>query len=44
MEILRQYLPLLLPVVVIELVLMIAALVDLLRRKVAARNGSGCWW
>jgi hypothetical protein len=33
MEIIKQYLPLLIPVVLIELVLMITALVDLIRRK-----------
>jgi hypothetical protein len=32
MEIIKQYLPLLIPVVLIELVLMITALVDLIRR------------
>ena len=32
MEIIRQYLPLLIPVVLIELALMITALVDLARR------------
>jgi uncharacterized membrane protein YhaH (DUF805 family) len=32
MEIIKQYLPLLIPIVVIELGLMIAALVDLIRR------------
>jgi hypothetical protein len=32
MELIRQYLPLLIPVVVIELALMITALVDLVRR------------
>ena len=33
MEIIRQYLPLLIPVVLIELGLMITALVDLIRRS-----------
>jgi drug/metabolite transporter (DMT)-like permease len=33
MEIIRQYLPLLIPVVLIELALLIAALVDLIRRE-----------
>jgi hypothetical protein len=32
MELIRQYLPLLIPVVLIELALMITALVDLIRR------------
>ncbi len=32
MEVIKQYLPLLIPVVLIELGLMIAALVDLIRR------------
>jgi drug/metabolite transporter (DMT)-like permease len=32
MEIIRQYLPLLIPVILIELGLMVAALVDLIRR------------
>ena len=32
MEVIRQYLPLLIPVVLIELALMITALVDLVRR------------
>ncbi len=32
MEIIRQYLPLLIPVVLIELALMITALIDLVRR------------
>jgi hypothetical protein len=33
MELIRQYLPLLIPVVLIELALMITALVDLVRRS-----------
>ena len=33
MEIIKQYLPLLIPVVLIELALMITALVDLIRRS-----------
>jgi hypothetical protein len=33
MEIIRQYLPLLIPVVLIELALLIVALVDLIRRE-----------
>jgi hypothetical protein len=33
MEIIKQYLPLLIPVVLIELALMITALVDLIRRQ-----------
>jgi drug/metabolite transporter (DMT)-like permease len=33
MEIIRQYLPLLIPVILIELALLIAALVDLIRRE-----------
>jgi hypothetical protein len=33
MEIIRQYLPLLIPVVLIELALMVTALVDLVRRE-----------
>jgi hypothetical protein len=33
MEIIRQYLPLLIPVVLIELALLITALVDLIRRE-----------
>jgi Phospholipase_D-nuclease N-terminal len=33
MEIIRQYLPLLIPVVLIELGLMVTALVDLIRRS-----------
>jgi hypothetical protein len=33
MEIIKQYLPLLIPVVLIELVLMVTALVDLIRRS-----------
>ncbi len=32
MELIKQYLPLLIPIVLIELALMIAALVDLIRR------------
>jgi hypothetical protein len=35
MEIIRQYLPLLIPVVLIELALLIVALVDLIRREKA---------
>jgi len=33
MEIIKQYLPLLIPIVLIELALMITALVDLIRRR-----------
>jgi hypothetical protein len=33
MELIKQYLPLLIPVVLIELILMITALVDLIRRS-----------
>jgi hypothetical protein len=33
MEIIKQYLPFLIPIIVIELVLMITALVDLVRRE-----------
>ena len=33
MEIIKQYLPLLIPVVLIELALLVTALVDLIRRK-----------
>jgi hypothetical protein len=33
MEIIKQYLPLLIPVILIELVLMVTALVDLIRRS-----------
>jgi hypothetical protein len=33
MEIIRQYLPLLIPVILIELALLIVALVDLIRRE-----------
>jgi uncharacterized membrane protein YhaH (DUF805 family) len=33
MEIIKQYLPLLIPIVLIELALLVAALVDLIRRE-----------
>ncbi len=33
MEIIKQYLPFLIPIIVIELALMLAALVDLVRRE-----------
>ena len=33
MEIIKQYLPLLIPIVLVELALMITALVDLIRRR-----------
>ena len=42
MEIIKQYLPLLIPVVVIELGLMITALVDLIRRS--QTNGPKWVW
>jgi hypothetical protein len=42
MEIIRQYLPLLIPVVLIELGLMVAALVDLIRRP-QARGPKWVW-
>jgi uncharacterized membrane protein YhaH (DUF805 family) len=42
MEIIKQYLPLLIPVVLIEMALMIAALVDLIRR-VHTRGPKWAW-
>jgi uncharacterized membrane protein YhaH (DUF805 family) len=42
MEIIKQYLPLLIPVILIELALMITALVDLVRR--AQTRGSKWVW
>jgi hypothetical protein len=42
MEIIKQYLPFLIPIIVIELALMIAALVDLVRR--AKTRGPKWMW
>jgi hypothetical protein len=42
MEIIKQYLPLLIPVVLIELGLMVTALVDLIRRP-QARGPKWAW-